>query len=253
MFSRYVAIGDSSTEGLDDPDGEGGYRGWADRFAEQLARQNPRLLYANLAVRGRLAAQVRAEQLDRAVALQPDIATVFAGVNDLLRPGFDPQQVAAEVEAMQRALVAGGATVLSFTMPDPSRVLPVAKRLRPRVEAFNAAMRQAAERSGARLVDFGAHEVAGDPRLWSVDRLHANSDGHARIAAALADALGLPGSDGSWAEPLPLLPRRRPHEVVRTEWAWVRGHLAPWLVRRARGRSSGDGIEPKRPELTALG
>ena len=252
-FSRYVAIGDSSTEGLDDPDGAGGYRGWADRFAEHLAAANPGLLYANLAVRGRLASQVRAEQLERALALSPDVATVFAGVNDLLRPGFDPQQVAGDVEHMQRALVEAGATVLSFTMPDPSRVLPVAKRLRPRVDAFNAAMRAAAERSGARIVDFGAHDVAGDPRLWSQDRLHANSEGHTRIAAALADALGLPGADSSWAEPLPVLPRRRPHEVVRTEWAWVRGHLAPWVVRRLRGRSSGDGIEPKRPELTALG
>src|SRR6059058_3660220 len=157
MYTRYVAIGDSSTEGLDDPDGNGGYRGWADRFASHLNAASPGLLYANLAIRGRLAAQVRAEQLEPALALQPDVATVFAGVNDLLRPGFDPEQVAADVEAMQRALVAAGATVLSFTMPDPSRVLPVAKRLRPRVDAFNAALRAAASRSGARLVDFGAH------------------------------------------------------------------------------------------------
>lgn len=252
MYARYVALGDSSTEGLDDPDGAGGYRGWADRLAEQLADANPQLLYANLAVRGRLASQVRAEQLDRAVELRPDLATVFAGVNDLLRPGFDPAGVAADVEAMQRALVDVGATVLSFTMPDPSRVLPVAKRLRPRVDAFNAALRAAAERSGARVVDFGAHDVAGDPRLWSDDRLHANSAGHARVAAALADALGLPGSDATWAEPLPLPVRRRPHEVARAEAAWVRRHLAPWVARRVRGQSSGDGVTCKRAELAPV-
>jgi hypothetical protein len=39
-FHRYVAIGDSSTEGLVDPDGAGGYRGWADRLA-QLIAQSP--------------------------------------------------------------------------------------------------------------------------------------------------------------------------------------------------------------------
>ena len=53
-FTRYVAIGDSSTEGLDDPDGTGGYHGWANRLAARVAaaRKSP-LLYANLAIRGR--------------------------------------------------------------------------------------------------------------------------------------------------------------------------------------------------------
>jgi len=36
-FERYVALGDSTTEGLEDPDGRGGYRGWADRLAERVA------------------------------------------------------------------------------------------------------------------------------------------------------------------------------------------------------------------------
>jgi lysophospholipase L1-like esterase len=252
MYARYVALGDSSTEGLDDPDGAGGYRGWADRLAEALANPNPGLLYANLAIRGRLAGQVRAEQLDRALELQPDVTTVFAGVNDLLRPGFDVTAVVADVEHMQRALVDAGATVLTFTMPDPSRVLPVVKWLRPRVDVFNDALREAAARSGARLVDVGAYPVAGDPRLWAEDRLHANAVGHARIAAALADALGLPGSDGSWTEPLPLPARRRPHQVVRAELAWTRRHLLPWVARRLRGESSGDGVQPKRPELAPV-
>ena len=252
MFARYVALGDSSTEGLDDPDGDGGYRGWADRLAEQLAVVNPDLLYANLGVRGRLAAQVLAEQVPAALALHPDVVTVFAGVNDLLRPTYDLPRIAADVEQMQRTLVAAGATVLSFTMPDPSRVLPLAKRLGPRVTAFNAEMRAVAQRSGATLVDFGGHEVAGDPRLWAADRLHANSEGHRRIAAALADALHLPGTDRSWAEPLVAAPRVRPHHAVRAEWVWTRRHLTPWLVRRVRGRSSGDGITAKRPDLAPL-
>ena len=43
MFRRYVAIGDSTTEGLEDPDGQGGYRGWANRFAEHLIAERERL------------------------------------------------------------------------------------------------------------------------------------------------------------------------------------------------------------------
>ena len=248
-FSRYVALGDSSTEGLDDPDGAGGYRGWADRLAEQLAAANPGLHYANLAVRGRLVRQVKEEQLAPAVALSPDVATVFAGVNDVLRPRFDLAAVVADLQEMYAALRDVGATVLSITVPDPSRVMPVARRLAPRIAAYNAAVRQAAERTGVMLVDVGASEVAGDPRLWSADRLHANSLGHERIAAALACALGLPGADPSWAEPLPPAPRRAPHVVAADELRWLRAHLAPWVARRVRGRSSGDGVQPKRPEL----
>src|ERR1700677_4151624 len=54
-FERYVAIGDSATEGLGDPVGPGGFRGWADRLAERLAKTNPTVQYANVAVRGRRA------------------------------------------------------------------------------------------------------------------------------------------------------------------------------------------------------
>ena len=125
-FARYVALGDSSTEGLDDPDGVGGYRGWADRLAEAVAAHQGEVAYANLAVRGRIARQIRAEQLDAAVALHPDLATVVAGMNDLLRARFDPRAVAAEVEAMQRALVDRGAVVLTLTLPDISRHLAIA-------------------------------------------------------------------------------------------------------------------------------
>ncbi len=248
-YSRYVAIGDSTTEGLDDPLPGGAYRGWADRLAERLAELEPAATYANLAIRGRLAGQVRAEQLAAALALEPDLASVVAGLNDALRPGFEVDTVASEIEAMQAALVRSGATVVTFTMADPTPVIPISRPLRPRLLAFNEALREVAARSGAILIDFARHPVASDPRLWSVDRLHANSAGHARIAAAVIDALELPGSDSSWAEPLPPLPQRRPHEVLAAEIGWSGRHLVPWLLRRARGRSSGDGIEPKRPAL----
>lgn len=252
-WSRYVALGDSSTEGLDDPDGQGGYRGWADRFAEHVASAaSPDLLYANLAVRGRLAAQVRQDQLPRALELQPDLATVFAGVNDLLRPSFDADAVGADLEAVLAALVDAGATVLTITTPDPGWVMPLVRPLRSRVAALNDRVREAARRTGALVADVGATQVASDPRMWSADRLHANSLGHERIAAALAEALGLPGADHTWAEPLDAAGRRRPDHVVRDEVLWWGRHLAPWVLRRARGQSQGDGVTAKRLTLGPL-
>lgn len=250
-WDRYVAIGDSSTEGLDDPDGDGGYRGWADRLAQRLADAQGEIEYANFAVRGRTAAEIREQQLGPALALGPDLATVVAGMNDLLRPGFEPWTVAADVERMQRAFVSAGATVITFTMPDLSRVVPIARPLRTRVIALNAALRVVSARSGARLLDLAAHPVAADPRLWSADRLHANALGHGRIASGLAAALGLPATDG-WADPLPPRPVARPHQTVAAEIAWWREHFGPWLLRRVRGISSGDGVAPKRPQPVTI-
>lgn len=201
-YERYVALGDSQTEGVGDPDETGEPRGFADRLATQLARHNPDLGYANLAVRGRRAHQVRAEQLAPALELRPDLATVVAGMNDLLRPGFDADEVAAEIAQMFAALTDQGAHVLTPTFPDLARMAPPARPLMPRVEALNSRIRQAARLHGVTVVETGDHPVVTDPRLWCADRLHAGPVGHQRIADALAQALKLPDSDDSWTHPL---------------------------------------------------
>ncbi len=248
-FERYVVLGDSTAEGLDDPDGRGGYRGWADRVAEHLAHHQGGILYANLAVRGRRAAEVRGEQLEPALALRPDLAIVVAGTNDLLRPRFDPAQVATELEAMQAALIHAGAIVATFTLPDLGPVMPLARPLRRRVHALAQAVKEASARTGARLVDFTAHPGASDPRLWSLDRLHANSAGHAKIAEALSHILDLPGATSEWQALPPPTPRSTPVQSFRAELHWTSRFLLPWLWRHARGKSSGDGRSCKRPTL----
>jgi lysophospholipase L1-like esterase len=239
-FARYVALGDSSTEGLDDPDGAGGYRGWADRLAARAA-----VLYANLAVRGKLARQIRDEQLGPALEMRPDLATVFAGSNDLLARRFDPAALEEDVASMQRALVSAGAVTLTFTLPDLAGVMPFGRLLRPRVRAMNDALRRASAASGARLVDVAAHPVGSDRRLWSDDRFHVNAEGHARIAAALASALGLPESDDAWSRPLPPDPRGR----LARGWddlRWIGRHLLPFAWGGGHAAPRG----PKRPRLT---
>ncbi|MEO7361646.1 MAG: SGNH/GDSL hydrolase family protein [Gemmatimonadaceae bacterium] len=251
-FARYVAIGDSTTEGLDDPDGLGGYRGWANRFAETVAAQQGALLYANLAVRGLKTRAILEGQLERALQMKPDLSTVVSGTNDVLRPRFDVNAYQRDVEYMQRALIAQGATVLTFTLPDLSSVNASAAMARARVVSMNAALREVSSDTGAIVVDLAGHALAGDKRLWSVDRLHANALGHARIAAALAHAVQLPGSDASWSIPLdqsePISARERWGE----HWYWTRRYFFPWLVRRVRGRSSSDGVVCKRPVLTPV-
>jgi lysophospholipase L1-like esterase len=250
VWTRYVALGDSTSEGLEDPCPDGrGYRGWTDRLAERLAAADPELTYANLAVRGKLARQVREEQLGAALALRPDLATCVAGLNDVLRRSCDVAAVAADVDAMVGALRGAGADVVTFTYPDPVPINPIARPARERVVAYNDRLRAIAARHGAIVVDLERHPVTSDPRLWHPDRLHANSEGHARIAAAIAEALGLPGADAAWAAPLPVLSPLPRRHALAADLTWARRHFAPWVVRRLRGRSSGDGRVAKRPEL----
>jgi lysophospholipase L1-like esterase len=254
LFARYVAIGDSSTEGLDDPDGRGGYHGWANRLAAHVAAaQAPTpLLYANLAIRGRSTRGIRDEQLESALAMRPDLVTLFTGTNDVVRRRFDAEAVGSDVEYMQRRLIENGATVIGFTLPDLSLVMPIARRLAGRVLALNDALRHASATTGAILVDLAKHPVGSDPRLWSVDRLHANSLGHERIAAALAHGLGLPGTDDSWSHPLPTQWSPSLGETILAEVRWQRDYFLPWVWRHLWGRSSGDGRSAKRPLLTPV-
>ncbi len=251
-FERFVALGDSTTEGLEDPypDG-GGYRGWADRLAERLAAANPQLTYANLAVRGRKVPQIRAEQLEPAIRLRPDLASILGGINDVLRRSLDLDRVIGDLDEMAAALGAAGATVLTFTFPDPTAVITVAAaRIRARVVDFNARVRRMAAERGAVLVDLEREGIA-HPNLWSSDRLHANGEGHDRIAGAAAAALGL-AADRSWAAPLPDPPPRSATARYAADAVWMGRHLTPWLLRRLRGVSSGDGRVPKRPELLPI-
>jgi lysophospholipase L1-like esterase len=250
-FRRFVAVGDSTTQGIDDPRAAGGYRGWADRLAERLSEGDPELLYANLAVRGKLMRQIRAEQLGPALDLAPDLVTVVGGFNDLLRRRYDPHGVAADLEAMLVALRATGATVVTMTLPDLSAFIPAARLVRARMRAYDEATRRAAERSGAVVVDLARTPGAADPRFWSDDRLHANTAGHAYIAAAFAQALGVAGADGDAALE-PVTRRRGRAAAMAAEAVWLRRHMVPWIGRRMRGRSSGDGARAKRPELAPV-
>ena len=115
-WSRYVAVGDSCTEGVGDPEpaSPGGHRGWADRVAEVLSQGTEDLAYANLAVRGKLIGQIIDEQIEPALTLHPDLITISAGGNDVLRPGSDPDLIAARCEEAVSRLAADGATIALF-------------------------------------------------------------------------------------------------------------------------------------------
>ena len=248
-YQRYVAIGDSSTEGLDDDDGAGGFRGWADRLAEHIDDAYPGLAYANLAVRGLPAGEIAASQLAPALALRPDLSTVVAGMNDLLRRNYDAVRVAGHVAEMIRALHAIGTTVVTFTIPDISGRMRMGRTLSARTDALNVELRKIAADTGALLLDLASYELAYDPRMWARDRIHGNPAGHQRIGAELAHLVGLPNAAaGSLSATLPPLPPRGVRDVL-ADASWIARYVLPWAIRRLRNRTTGTGRSAKRPVL----
>jgi lysophospholipase L1-like esterase len=249
-YSSYVALGDSFTEGLDDPDPAGGYRGWADRLAAHLAAADGDLRYANLAVRGRVLRQVVADQVPRAIELRPDLITFSAGGNDLLRPRTDPDALAEVLEDAVRRLRETGADVVLFTSFD-TRGVPVLRRVRGKLAMYNLHVRSIADRYDCRLVDLWSMRLLLDPRAWAQDRLHLSPEGHRRVALAIAEILGVPATD-DWREPWPVALPVGWLNSRRSDLEWARTYFLPWVQRRLRGRSSGDEVTAKRPDLHPL-
>lgn len=247
-FRRYVAIGDSSTEGLEDPDGNGGYRGWADRLAQHIAdNQEEPLEYANLAIRGMRMREIRTGQLDDALAMRPDLLSVFGGVNDLIAGPCNFDAIRADYVIIFSEARRQGATVVTFTMPDPTAINPLGRYWRERAARLNEIIRSEAEHYGVVVMDFEPYPVTEDPRLWFEDHLHGNELGHQAIAAALAWQLGIDGFDERWADLEGEPARLRGREKLRGDIEWARHYMAPWLGKGIRGIRQGRGIQRKRP------
>lgn len=246
MYRTFVALGDSFTEGVGDPDPRypNGLRGWADRMAVELARTNPELRYANLAIRGRLLGPILDEQLSAAIAMEPDLVTIYAGANDLIRPKVDIDALVEKYDAAIGSLAATGATVVIFTAFDTAGAL-IFDQLRGRFAIYNELVREVAERHGAVLVDFWRFSEYRDNRMWDWDRIHMSSAGHQNMAIAVLDRLGIAheldavdfGSAGEQSS----------SDLRRSDLLWVRDFVVPWISRRVRGISTGDTVSPKYP------
>jgi len=257
-FTRFVALGDSFTEGLNDPEPNqtNAYVGWADRLAGHLARSarqgdrgNPEFGYANLAVRGRLLDNIAGQQVDDALALEPDLVSIVGGGNDILRPKADIDALAARLDHAVGRLRATGADVLLATPVDP-RDAPLMKATRGRAAIYTAHIWSIARRHNAHVIDQWGMAALRDWRLWSPDRIHLTSEGHRRVALNAFTTLGFTAEDAGWAEPLPVAAPISRTDATRANAQWAREYVGPWVQRRLRGRSSGDAISPKRPTVT---
>ncbi len=238
---RFVAIGDSFTEGVGDDLPDGHVRGWADLVAQGWADgSGESVSYANLAIRGRLVWPIVEEQLDAALALAPTHLSFNGGGNDILRPRASVSRIADAFTEVLRRCDDQGVTLLLLSGANPSGQLPLGRVFQRRGDLLSAAVeaRIANRPDVVRAYNWPDREL-GRPPYWSPDRLHMNARGHHRVAARVLAALGQPVPDGWWS--LPELP---PADSPRGR-AYYREHVGPWIRRRLTGTSSGDGREAK--------
>jgi lysophospholipase L1-like esterase len=244
---RFVALGDSFTEGVGDRNEAlpNGVRGWADRVAEKLAKAEPGWEYANLAVRSKRLRQVIDEQLDRALAMEPTLITLYAGGNDILDFGTDMDVLMAEYERLVARLAATGATLVLFTGYDV-KVSAVLEPLKKRNALYNQRVRELAAEYGAVLVDYWCLDAYHDRRMWASDRLHMSKAGHKYMASQVLDHLGVPHkfSPKDWEPPQ----RLKLRDWERRQRRWVNDWVLPLFGRKLRGVTLGDTLGPRWPE-----
>jgi lysophospholipase L1-like esterase len=229
---------------------DGSVRGWADFVAAGLATaQGEPVQYANLAIRGRKLAAIVDEQVGPALALQPDLVTIYAGANDILRPKVDIDALAERYDAALTRIAGTGARLVVFTAFDPAGSA-IYRPLRGRFALYNEFVRDSARRLGADLVDFWRLREYRDWRYWDADRMHLGPAGHQRMAIEVLDTLAVPHD----LRALPLVDAAplSKAEQRRENLDWVRTMAVPWVHRRLTGRSSGDGLDPKRSTLQPI-
>lgn len=246
---RYVAIGDSFTEGVGDERPDGSPRGWADRVAEGLAVASGQpISYANLAIRGRLLEPIVGDQLEAALALQPKptLLSLNGGGNDMMRPGTDLDRLIRLSEQAIRRCAEAEVPLLLLSGADPSERLPMGGKIRHRGELLTAALAELVTRSGGvTFVDAFHDTTLRRAEYWSPDRLHLAPAGHARVAALVLSALGRPVPAGN-------PPSAAANRGLGLEARYYQQHVLPWVVRRLRRRSSGDGREAKHPDWVSI-
>jgi len=255
VFTRFIALGDSMTEGMCDEIVDGKYRGWADRVADALSKENPNFTYLNLAIRGKLVAEVIDKQIPEAITWidGPNTLLSFhAGANDVLRPGYNPEIVLPQYREAVRNLAATGAQLLLFTAIE--RVAKSGKMQElwhQRFSGFNNNVRMIAAEVGAIVADANLDPDIASSRFVDTDKLHLNPAGHARVAESVLQLVGAQ-FDPNWNAPLPPLPPVGKLKSIGAELNWIITFLIPWISRRIRGISSGDGRVAKHSEPIRL-
>jgi lysophospholipase L1-like esterase len=249
-YNRFIVCGDSYSEGMTDEMVGGQYRGWADRVADEMSKHSSNFTYANLAIRGKLVNQVVTDQVPEALKFvtgKDTLVSFHAGANDALRPGYDAAKTIAQYQDAVRQIAKSGASILLFTvLEDTGNKGRGSEVWKKRFSEFNQAVWEVGREVGATISDGNSLGFFSDTRFLAFDRLHLNVEGHWRVAQGVLEVLDYP-YDPAWRIPLP---PAKPTPWIKerlTGVLWFFVFALPWIWRRLRGKSSGDGRRAKYP------
>ena len=254
-FKNFIVLGDSFSEGMTDIEINGKFKGWADRVADEMAKHVSGFRYSNLAVRGKLIHQVVADQVPAALKMiEPDTLVSFhAGANDVIRPKYRAEitlpAYAKAVRDLAAELNKNGARLMLFTVQESAAANTRTGVIwNERFKEFNKQVRELAKETNAILNEANDGRYPNDIRFLAFDRLHLNPEGHHRVAQGVLENMGLP-FDAGYKIPLPPAAKENPIKKKIVNAIWIITFVLPWIYRRLRGISSGDGRIAKYPTL----
>jgi len=225
----FTVIGDSAAFGTGDFDKDGNPRGWG-YYLSQVFKDHTS--YFNFSRPGAKSSEVREVQLAKAIESEPDICAVICGGNDMLRNGFNPEELHQNLSQTCHTLLSRGSEVLMVQLHDPNQLLRVPRLLkrviRRRVEAVNAVYERVAQECDVILIRTRNIPNVHDLRNWHIDRMHPGPYGHQLLAREMAKELQNRGWEIALPDVQPLDLQSRAEKIL-----WLIKCGTPWFLKRS--------------------
>jgi acyl-CoA thioesterase I len=176
----YVALGDSTGAGVGARDG-----GYVARLYKRLLERRPESKLSNLCISGATTADLLRSQLDRGVALNPDLVTVGIGINDIGH-GLTLEQFSRNYEQILSTLKEKThARIVVSNLPDVSSAPripgPLRSEYQRQIEQFSERLGEIANRHGVTVFDIHSitkAELPSHPEYFSSDGFHPSDQGY---------------------------------------------------------------------------
>ncbi|HGH7181704.1 SGNH/GDSL hydrolase family protein [Bacillus cereus] len=190
MWKRFVAIGDSFTEGIGDEVEGIALKSWVDHFVQLCVND---IEYVNFAKRGLVTKEIRLQQLEKALTFKPDLVSLIAGANDVLKGRWNHQAYKNEMEFMIDKLSKTDADIIIANLPDFTVRLPFSSEKKQVIQEqlleANDVIRSLSREYKLHHIDFWNHQLVNDNTLWSTDLIHPNSKGYVKVAELIFNSL----------------------------------------------------------------
>jgi lysophospholipase L1-like esterase len=193
----YVALGDSTGAGVGASDG-----GYVARLFKRLEERRPQSKLSNLCVSGSTTADVVRNQLERGVALNPDLVTIGIGINDIGH-GLTLEQFSKNFDQILSTLKEKThATIVVTNLPDISSAPRIPNSMRSQyqrqIDEFCKRLEEIASKHGVTIFDIYTitkQELPAHPEYFSADGFHPSDAGYELWATqmwpTLAQAIGV--------------------------------------------------------------